>query len=65
MDAERNSESRCNEINARIRRESRPTRSDVPKICPTCGVEACFESQCVKYWKRERDALMIGWLAED
>ena len=65
MDSERNSESRCEEINASIRRESRPTRHDVPKVCPTCGVEACFDVQCIRCWKLERDKLMIGWLAED
>ena len=52
-------ERRAKDIAAAIRRESRPTRNDVPKICPKCGVEACFGEQCVKCWKLEMEACFV------
>lgn len=58
-------EGRCSEINAAIRRESRPTRMDNPHTCPVCREEPCFGEKCVKCWKVERDEVMRGSLAED
>lgn len=57
-------ESRWNEIASHIKRESRPTRLDVPKICPVCEIDACFGEQCVRCWKRERDNLNIGTIED-